>query len=366
MIIEAAVASDPTSPLHIETLDLEEPRPDEIRVRLVATGICHTDIAVKQQDVKLPLPMVLGHEGAGIVELIGSAVTHLKAGDHVVLSGDSCGICRSCQHGLPAYCDEFVERNLTGRRIDGSSPIHWQGQPLHGRFVGQSSFATHSLVPARAAIKVDKEYPIELLGPLGCGLTTGVGTVINALQPHAGSNIAIFGAGTVGLAVTMGAVLSGCESIIVVDPVESRRAMALGVGATLCLDPDAGDVADEILSRTHGGVDFSVECSGVATAVAAAIKCLGRPGWCAQVGATPAQTIHPLDMDHLGFGRGIKGVVMGDANPQTFVPYLASLHAQGRLPYDRFVKFYDFADINIAIADSKSGDVIKPVLRISD
>ena len=366
MNIEAAVASDPTTPFQIETLELEEPRADEIRVRLVATGICHTDIAVKQQDIKLPLPMVLGHEGAGVVESIGSAVTHLMAGDHVVLSGDSCGVCKSCQHGLPSYCDEFIERNLTGRRVDGSSPIHQHGQPLHGRFVGQSSFATHSLVPARAAIKLTKEYPLELLGPLGCGLTTGVGTVTNALRPRAGSRIAIFGAGTVGLAATMGAVLSGCESIVVVDPVESRRDMAISLGATLCLDPSAGDVAKEILSVVPGGVDFSVECSGVATAVAAAIECLARPGWCAQVGATPAQTIHPLDMDHLGFGRGIKGVVMGDANPQTFVPYLANLYTQGRLPYDRFVKFYDFADINTAIADSKNGDVIKPILRISD
>ena len=159
---------------------------------------------------------------------------------------------------------------------------------------------------------------------------------------------------------------SGCEAIIVVDRGDSRRDMATSLGATLCLDSEAGDVAKEILSIVPGGVDFSVECSGVAAAVAAAIKCLGRPGWCAQVGATPAQTIHPLDMDHLGFGRGIKGVVMGDANPQTFVPYLANLHAQGRLPYDRFVKYYDFADINTAIADSKNGDVIKPILRISD
>lgn len=365
MKIEAAVASDPSTPFHFETLDLEEPRPDEICVRLVATGICHTDIAVKEQTVKLPLPMVLGHEGAGIVESVGGAVTQLVIGDHVVLSGDSCGVCRRCQHGLPSYCDEFVERNLTGRRVDGTSPVHQHGQPVHGRFVGQSSFATHSLVPVRAAIKVDPDYPIELLGPLGCGLTTGVGTVTNALRPTSGSSIAIFGAGTVGLAATMGAVMSGCETIIVVDPVDSRRGMARDVGATGCLDPAAADVAKEILSITHGGVDFTVECSGVPEAVSAAIECLARPGWCAQVGATPAETIHPLDMDHLGFGRGIKGVVMGDANSQTFVPYLAKLHAQGRLPYDRFVRFYDFADINTAIQDSKDGSVIKPILRIS-
>lgn len=365
MKIQAALATTPDQPFVIREFDLEPPRPDEVLVRIAATGICHTDIAVKQQDVTLPLPMILGHEGAGVVEAVGSSITHLVPGDHVVLSGDSCGTCRRCQHGLPSYCDEFVERNLTGRRLDSSSPVHDEGAVVNGRFVGQSSFATHSVVSGRSAIKVYKEYPLALMGPLGCGLTTGVGTVMNALRPPAGSSIAIFGTGTVGLAAIMGAVLTGCKIIIAVDPVESRRAMAVEAGATHALDANDPALVEEILGLTQGGADFSVECSGVPAAVNAAVTCLARPGWCAQVGATPAQTTHPLDMDHLGFGRGIKGVVMGDANAQSFVPYLSDLHAQGKLPYDRFVKFYDFADINQAIDDSKSGDVIKPILDIS-
>lgn len=363
MQIHAALATTPDQPFSIQSFDLDAPRPDEVLVRMVATGICHTDIAVKQQDVKLPLPMILGHEGAGVVEAIGSAITHLNIGDHVVLSGDSCGTCRRCQHGQPSYCDEFVERNLTGCRVDGTSPIHDHGSLVSGRFCGQSSFATHAISTGRSAIKVHSGYPLELMGPLGCGLTTGVGTVMNALRPPAGSSIVIFGTGTVGLAAIMGAVLSGCSTIIAVDPVESRRAMAIETGATHALDALDGGLAEELLGLTGGGADFSVECSGVPAAVEQAVKCLGRPGWCAQVGATPAATIHPLDMDHLGFGRGIKGVVMGDANPQSFVPYLSDLHAQGKLPYDRFVKFYDFEDINQAVDDSKRGEVIKPILR---
>ena len=362
MKIEAAIATDPDSPLSIVTLDLEPPRPDEVLVRMVATGICHTDIAVKEQAVTLPLPMVLGHEGAGIVEAVGSGVSHLKVGDHVVLSGDSCGVCRQCHAGKPSYCAEFVERNLTGCRVDGSAPASRQKELINSRFVGQSSFATHSITTGRSAIRVNSAYPLELMGPLGCGLTTGVGTVVNALRPPAGSTVAIFGAGTVGLAAVMGAVLSGCACIIVVDPLESRRSIALELGATHVRAPDDA-LAEEIVAFTHGGADFSVECSGNPNAVEAAIKCLTRPGWCAQVGATPARTIHPLDMDHLGFGRGIRGVVMGDANPQSFVPYLSDLHAQGKLPYDRLVQFYDFADINQAFEDSKSGAAIKPVLR---
>ncbi len=364
MKIEAALATSPNEPFDIQTFDLEPPRPDEVLVRLVASGICHTDIAVKEQDVLLPLPMILGHEGAGVVEAVGAAVAHVGPGDHVVLSGDSCGICFGCQHGLPSYCDEFVERNLTGCRTDGSSPAHQSGHAINGRFCGQSSFSTHSVVPARSAIKVNQGYPLELLGPLGCGLTTGVGTVMNALRPRPGHTLVVFGVGTVGLAAVMGGVLSGCSTIIAVDPVESRRAMAAETGATHTLDATDSGLVEEILGLTGGGADFSVECSGVPAAVTNAVMCLGRPGWCAQVGATPARTILPLDMDHIGFGRGIKGVVMGDANPQTFVPYLADLHAQGKLPYDRFTRFYDFSDINQAVSDSKSGEVIKPILRM--
>ena len=363
MQIQAAIAVSPDKPFEIKQFDLAEPRPDEVRVRMVATGICHTDIAVKNQDVLLPLPMILGHEGAGVVEAVGSQVRHLNPGDHVVLSGDSCGICSRCQRGQPSYCDEFIERNLTGFRVDGTTPCSSGHDPVRGRFCGQSSFATHSVVSARSAVKINPAYPLELMGPLGCGLTTGVGTVVNALQPRPGSSIAIFGLGTVGLAAVMGSVLSGCSTILAIDPVESRRQMAKEVGASHLLDPSAGDVAEEIIAITGTGADYSVECSGVPSAVNAAVRCLARPGWCAQVGATPAQTIHPLDMDHLGFGRGIKGVVMGDANTQTFVPYLADLHAQQRLPYDRFTRVYDFADINQAVADSQQGSVIKPVLR---
>ncbi|MBM4203149.1 MAG: NAD(P)-dependent alcohol dehydrogenase [Gammaproteobacteria bacterium] len=362
--ITAAVALSPDLPFTLRELELEAPQPDEILVRIVATGICHTDISVKNQSVKLPLPMVLGHEGAGVVEAVGSAVTHLQPGDHVVMAGDSCGYCNKCQQSLPFYCDEFVTRNLTGWRRDGTSPLQLRCEPLRGRFVGQSSFATHSVVPARAAIRIDKDLPLELMGPLGCGLTTGAGTVLNALRPRPGSSIAVFGCGTVGLAAVMGARLAGSHKIIVIDPMASRREMALSVGATEAIDPATEDVVGQILASTRGGADFSVECSGVASVIPQAIACLGRPGMCAQVGAPPGGTIMPVDMDHLGFGRGIKGVVMGDANPQTFVPYLAALWRDGRLPFDRFVRYYPLNEINTAIADASKGDVIKPILRM--
>lgn len=364
MRVTVAVAVSPDKPFLFQEVDLEPLRDDEVLVRIVGSGICHTDVAVKEQSVELPLPMVLGHEGSGVVEAVGSSVSNVAPGDHVVLSGDSCGICRKCHSGLPSYCDEFVERNLTGLRTDRSSPMAVNGEQLRGRFCGQSSFATHSVAPARSVIKIGSDLPLELLGPLGCGLTTGVGTVMNALRPSSGSSIAIFGVGTVGLAAVMGGVLTGCESIIAVDVHESRLAMAKDVGATHCLQAGP-DVAQTIVDMTHGGVDFSVECSGNPVAIEQAVACLGRPGWCAQVGAPPAGTTVPMDMGHLGYGRGIRGVVLGEASPQNFVPYLASLYRDGRLPFDRFVRYYDFADIDKAIHDSAgTGEVIKPILKM--
>ena len=360
-----AVALSPEEPFEFREVELLPPRADEIRVRIEATGICHTDIAVKEQAFALPLPMVLGHEGAGVVEEIGAAVSQFEVGDHVVLAGDSCGHCKCCNTGLMSYCKEFVERNLTGVRMDGSSSLLDRGEPLRGRFVGQSSFATQVIATSRGAIKIPKDLPLELMGPLGCGLTTGVGTVLNALKPEPGSAIAVFGAGTVGLACVMGARLAGCEKIIAVDIRAARLDMAKEMGATHCLNANDGDVVEAILSLTRGGADYSVECTGVPEVVVQSVNCLATPGWCAQVGVTPSGVQVPMEMDQILFGRGIRGVVMGEARLKSFVPYLAQLFRDGRLPYDRFVRYYDFADIDMAIHDSAvTGEVIKPILRM--
>ena len=361
----AAVARSPEEPFDLREMELLPPLADEVRVKIAATGICHTDIAVKEQAFALPLPMVLGHEGAGVVEEVGPAVTHVKPGDHVVLCGDSCGHCNNCHAGMPFYCTEFAARNLTGERMDGSSCLVCDGEPMRGRFVGQSSFSTQVIASARGTIKVPNDLPIELMGPLGCGLTTGVGTVMNALKPVPGSSIAIFGAGTVGLSAAMGARLVGCEKIILIDVNPSRLEMAKEIGATDIINAKEEDVVEKIQSLTGGGANYSIECTGVPEVVIQSVNCLTPPGWCAQVGVTPSAITVPLEMDQVIFGRGIRGVVMGEANVQSFVPYLAELFRDGRLPYDRFVKFYDFADINQAVHDSAvTGEVIKPILRM--
>ena len=363
----AAVALSPGEAFEIREMELLPPRSDEVQVKIKATGICHTDIAVKEQAFPLPLPMVLGHEGAGVVEAVGDSVTHVQAGDHVVLCGDSCGHCSNCHRGMPFYCREFAERNLSGERVDGSTCLVCDGEPMRGRFVAQSSFATRVIGSARGVIKVPRDLPLELLGPLGCGLTTGVGTVMNALKPHPGSSIAIFGAGTVGLAAAMGACLSGCTQIIVTDVRASRLQMAREIGATHTIDASQEDVVQQIHSITNGGANYAVESTGVAEVVLQSVNCLAPPGWCAQVGVTPGGTTVPLEMDQVIFGRGIRGVVMGEANVQEFVPFLAELFRQGQLPYDRFVKFYDLADIDKAVHDSAvTGEVIKPILTMPE
>jgi aryl-alcohol dehydrogenase len=360
-----AVAREARGDFLLEEVDIDEPRPDEVLVRIVGSGICHTDIAVKNQDIAIPLPMVLGHEGSGVIEKVGNAVHHLKVGDHVVLSGDSCGHCPNCLEAKASYCDEFLPRNMLGLRGDGTSPFTQNGEPLRSRFVGQSSFATCSLVHARSVNKVPSDLPLALMGPLGCGLTTGVGTVLNALKPPPGASIAVFGVGTVGLAAVMGARLSGCTTIIAVDVRKSRLDMAAELGATHCIDAVANDPVTEINRITRRGADFSAECSGVPLVVRQAVDCLARPGWCAQVGATPSGTELGFNMELIGLGRGIRGVILGDAVTQTFVPYLAELYRNGQLPFDKFVKYYDFADINQAVHDSAvTGEVIKPILRM--
>ena len=209
MQITAAVARAKNAPLSLEEVSLAEPRADEVLVRLVAAGICHTDISMRDHIIyPVPHPVVLGHEGAGIVERIGAGVTRLAAGDPVILTSASCGHCPSCDSGLPIYCYEFNDRNFTGTRIDGSSPLSKGGEIIH-YYQGQSSFATHAVIRERSVVKVPKEAPLEMLAPLGCGIMTGAGAVINSLGVGIDDSVAVFGTGSVGLSAIMAAKLVG-------------------------------------------------------------------------------------------------------------------------------------------------------------
>jgi aryl-alcohol dehydrogenase len=352
--IRAAVLRQSGGPLQIETLELEAPREDEVLVRLVASGICHTDIGFCD-DWDGP-PVVLGHEGAGVVEQVGAGIKAVKPGAHVVLSYQSCGQCRQCLKGRPTACRHFWEANFGFARLDGSNAFVRSN--VRGHFFGQSSFATHTLATERNLVEVSQDLPLELLAPLGCGLQTGAGTVMNSLKVPKGASIAIFGTGAVGLAAVMAARLAGAGPIIGVDLNADRLKLALELGATHVVNNSHEDATSQITKISGGGVDFVLEITGAPGMYQLAIDMLNPQGTVALI-ATPTRSAS------LSAGRKTLGIIEGDAVPQSFILKLIALYRAGQFPFDRFVKFYDFSEINRAIAEARRGDAIKPVLRIS-
>ncbi|TWB71763.1 aryl-alcohol dehydrogenase [Nitrospirillum amazonense] len=370
MQITAAVAHGVKAPLTLETVEIEDPRPDEVLVRVVATGVCHTDMAMRDQELPVPPPAVLGHEGAGIVVRVGAGVTRVAPGDRVVMSFNSCGACPSCHDHIPAYCHDFFGRNFSGRRADGSSGLSWpgpgEGRVLGGNVFGQSSFATHALCPERNVVKVPATAPLEILGPLGCGVLTGAGAVMNALRVARGQSLAVFGTGAVGLSAVMAARVMGAASIIAIDLVEARLDLARELGATHVFNPGRTSVVDGIMALTGGmGVDYALDTTARLAVVGDAVRCLAPRGVCGLVGAMPFGQILPVDGGHLmSGGRSVRGIVEGDADPHQFIPALIDLYLAGQFPFDRLITFYPLAEINQAIHDAEAGRTVKPVLRM--
>ncbi|MDH6237095.1 NAD(P)-dependent alcohol dehydrogenase [Cryobacterium sp. CG_9.6] len=364
MKINAAVALKKGEPLVLRELSLDELRSDEVQVRLVATGVCHTDAIVRDQVYPTPLPAVLGHEGAGIVEAVGTSVTSVEVGDHVVLSFPSCGVCSSCLSGYPAYCLDLNALAFGGARTDGSTAFSDEdGSPVSSHFFGQSSFASVSNVAERSVVKISKDVPLDIVGPLGCGIQTGAGAVLNVLEPEAGSSIVIFGTGAVGMSALLAAVLANSTTIIAVDIVDSRLERAMQLGATHTINSKTEDAVERVREITAGGANYAVDTTGNARVFAQMTKSLGTLGHGALVGAAAPGTESPVDIGSLLLtGITISMVIEGDSVPQTFIPKLISLYQAGRFPFDKLVKKYDFADINTAFADSESGETLKPVV----
>lgn len=364
--IEAAVTREKGAPFTIEEAFLRAPKLDEVRVKVVATGMCHTDMIIRDQYYPVPLPAVLGHEGAGIVESVGPLVRNLKVGDAVVLTYGSCGHCLSCAKGLSSYCHDFYSLNFGGADTDGSHAIvDKHKHELNDHFFSQSSFATYCLARESNTIKVPEGAPLELLGPLGCGFQTGAGAVINTLRVPAGASFVSFGAGAVGLSAIMAARAAGATTIIAVDVVSSRLALALEVGATHTINSKEKDVVEEIHALTHGGADFALESTGIAAVATQAVASLAVLGSLGVVGASHLGTMVGFDVNDLLIkGKTIRGICEGDSVPKKFIPDLIDLHMQGRFPIDKLIRFYDFAQINEAARDSEAGITLKPILRM--
>lgn len=366
MKIQAALATSSNSPLTLEEIDLTDPAPGEILVRVVATGLCHTDLTVLAMP-QLPWPAVLGHEGAGIVEKVGAGITKVVPGDSVVMTTASCGTCANCQSGNPSYCSNFRALNMSGgHRSDGTCSHSQHGKPVFARFLGQSSFATHVLASERSVIKVDADLPLDVIAPFGCGIQTGAGAVLNTLRPRPGSSLVIFGAGGVGLAALMAAKIAGCSPLIVVDKISSRLQLAQELGATHVIDASDGRALEAIAEITEGGADYAVEAVGSAKVMEQAIQALGQGGVAVLVGvAGPEASVSFNPMSLQLKGISIKGSMMAGehSTPELFVTQLIRYWRQGLLPVEKLLRFYPFEEINQAVHDAHDGSAIKPIIR---
>lgn len=356
--ILAAVITTPGQPPVLRRVLLADPAPDEVVVRLAATGLCATDLHFAHE---LPGPSVLGHEGAGYVEEIGSAVHGFVPGDKVLATFAHCGTCRTCVSGEPAYCSDFDRLNFGGARPDGTSALTLDGAHPYGHFLGQSAFATHMVVRASSLVRLPDHVDPAAVAPYGCGLMTGAGAVFNVLRPGPHDTVAIFGAGAVGLAATMAASAAGAREVIVVDLNAERLSLATYLGATRTVNPAQDDLDAILAVAAPDGVDRSVDTTGVASVLRTAVNSLGRRGTCAVVGVAGEDTIS-LDWRSVLNGRTVTGVISGSSRPATMIPDLIALHDAGKFPAEKLVRTYDFADIAQAWSDTRSGAVVKAVL----
>lgn len=365
MKVKAAIVNRVNGPYEFEELELQAIQADEVIVKLVATGMCHSDEALRVGDAEYPLPAVLGHEGAGIVEKVGQGVKDFKVGDQVVMAYNSCGTCPSCRTGHPSSCISWTVLNMSGARADGSPIFKKADGTAVSNFFTQSSFATYTITNVNNLIKVADDADLRIVGPLGCGFLTGAGTIVNGLKPNVGDSIVIFGTGAVGLGALMMAKVEGCGKIIAVDIHDARLEIAKDLGATHTINSKTENLAERIAEITDGaGANFSIDTTGVSAVMKASIDVLGIGGVAAPVAVTPNSIEMNTFMDLVLLNRSVKGILMGDSIPQLAIPQLIELHNEGKFAFDKLVKFYDFEQINEASADSNSGVTIKPILLI--
>jgi len=372
--IQAAVAYGSDKPFVTAVLNLKAPAANEIRVKLVATSVCHTDIMTKNKAL-CSFPIVLGHEGAGIIDALGENVTGFDVGDHVVLSYDYCGHCPQCSNHKPSYCNDHGSLNFAGVRPDGNKTHRSPGSEtadVFGSFFQQSSFATYVLSHASNSIKVDKSLPLSLLAPLGCGVQTGAGTVFNTLQVKPDTSLAVFGCGCVGLSAIMAAKVAGAKNIIAIDLNPSRLRMATELGATHSVVPgdfaNATALVDHIKSITQtNGCQYAIDTTGVPSVLRQAFDCCGPLGVTAMIAPGVPGTEVSIEMLGLLPGKSLRGVTQGDAESKVFIPKLIELWQQGRFPFDKMITQYHGIDsLETAAQAMSSGEVVKPVVILNE
>jgi Zn-dependent alcohol dehydrogenase len=323
-------------------------------------------------DGMLPIstPAVLGHEGAGLVLAVGAGVSYVSKGDKVLLSINVCQECPNCLADHPNYCDQGMPRNFGGCRVsDGSTTMSIDGETedekvsCFSSFFGQSSFSRHAVVDHSCVVKVPHDTDLRLFAPLGCGISTGVGSVLNTLDVKEGSSLAVFGVGSVGLSAVMAGKLRKAGTIIAIDLNPDRLEVAKKLGATHIVDASSADVVAEVKKHVPNGANYAVDCTGAARVIETMMECLAVRGRAAQVGLTaPDKTVPIKILQHLLRGQAYVGCAGGDCVPSKMLPYLMEQQQAGNFPLDEIVSYYDAKDYAKAFEDSRSGRAIKAVL----
>ncbi|GAA6004319.1 NAD(P)-dependent alcohol dehydrogenase [Rhodotorula paludigena] len=367
-LVVAQVGATPV----LTDIELADPQPNEVLVRITACGVCHTDNLIQHGGIPSAFPSILGHEGSGTVVAIGSAVTRVQPGDSVLLSYSTCGECPYCQNDRPAACQNFFAQNFgrTRNAAVGSDPVAKAvatGEAIHGTFFGQSAFGRHALVVKSSVVKVSPGTDLIQLAPVGCGLQSGAGVLLNKFKPSPESSVAIFGLGAVGFGALWAAVHLKVKTIIVVDLFPSRRDLALSQGATHALAGDSPSLLADLRALTGGmGAQYAVEATGVERVLRTAWEAIANFGHVCSVGNPGPGVKGPFDInDMVNTSKTWSGLAEGDSNPPIFVPQLMRLYEQGEFPIQSISKVYPVERYDEAIADMKAGTVIKPIITFA-
>ena len=367
MKTRAAILEQLNTPLVIEEVELDDPKDDEVLVKLVATGVCHSDIHCIKGDLATPPPVVLGHEGAGVVERVGRNVTEVKVGDKIIATvAPYCGKCPACMMGVPTSCETHPQTAmLMGSMTDGTKRLKRKNGDELSHFMAQSSFAEYAIMHESATIKVREDAPLDIVCLLGCGASTGIGAVINRAKVRAGSSVAVFGCGGVGLAAIMGAMLVGAHPIFAVDLLDSKLEMAKELGATNLINASNDDPVMRIAAECNGGVDYSFEAIGNPALMTQAFNSVyPRPGGMALVlGLAPIGATFPIEAWRFMREITITGCTVGSIRPRIDLPHYIELFMAGKLPLDKLISAqYPLERINDAINDTLNGNIVRGVI----
>jgi aryl-alcohol dehydrogenase len=359
----AAVMNAPGE-LVVSEVEFGDPGPGEVLVKLVASGLCHTDLGVLAGGIPFATPGIIGHEGAGVVESVGAGVSFVVPGDKVLLSFTSCGDCAACNSMHPAYCETWLSRNLLGMlRLQGSGGVTREGGSVTTHFFGQSSFGEYSIADERSIVKVDEDADLAVLAPLGCGILTGFGSVWNVLDPGPADIVAVYGTGAVGLSAIIAASLRLPAQLIAIDIVDERLDLARELGATDTINANTENVSERLAELTGGrGVTKSFDTTGSPRVARGALDAAAVRGTVLVCGAPPPGTEIPVDIQGMLTGKVLRGVTMGDTDPRELIPQLVALHAAGKLPLEKLEKTYSLDEIGQAADDMHHGVTVKPVI----